>query len=205
MSDLSSAIVGASAVIVVGYVSNILKEDYVRFLDGRALASALAGELTGHREGLSRGQTNLTDLIAAKQKGQTLQIRPFATATSPVFESLVGKLGLLGSPLVGEVAYLYERIRSFRINYSSFSAHVESMSSDEVLARLEHLKTLAVESVPLADKAIADLNAYAGRRFLPWLADRLGMAQLTGSARGRQVPVPTINPTQGDDPSGSAR
>ncbi|KVO83337.1 hypothetical protein WL21_09905 [Burkholderia ubonensis] len=206
MGDFASAVVGASAVLVVGYVSNILKEDYVRLLDGRALASALAGELTGHRSGLTRVEKNLAGLIQAKQMGHDFPLRVFATPTSPVFESSVGKLGLLGSPLAGDVAFLYEHIRAFRINYAMLTEQVGQMSAEEQLTRLELLKELVVDSQPLADRTIAGLNAHASQRFLPWLADRLGISQFAG-ARGDQSATapPAINPTQGDDPSGSAR
>ncbi|KVD61401.1 hypothetical protein WK72_14645 [Burkholderia ubonensis] len=205
MGDFASAVVGASAVLVVGYASNILKEDYVRFLDGRALASALAGELAGHRTALPRLEKNLSEMILAKSIGSEVVFRSFATPTSPVFEASVGKLGLLGSPLAGEVAYLYEQIRAFRGAYALVIEHAKDMRDVELLTRLNFLKDLIVDGQPRADRTIDHLTAYADARFLPWLARMWGLNRAASIASGRNEAAPAINPTQGDDPSGSAR
>ncbi|HDR9099035.1 TPA: hypothetical protein QDB15_005097 [Burkholderia vietnamiensis] len=205
MGDLSSAVIGASAVLVVGYVNNILKEDYVRFLDGKALASALAGELNGHRSAFPRIETNLGTLILAKQIGGDVTLRSFASPTSPVFDASVGKLGLLGSPLAGDVAYVYEQIRAFRIGYTLVTEQGAQMPNEELLIRLELLQEMVVNGRPLAEAAVNKLNEYAEQRFLPWLGRRLSLDQFTDRVSGRSAAIATINPTQGDDPSGNAR
>jgi len=192
-------------VLVVGYVNNILKEDYVRFLDGKALASALAGELRGHRTGLPLLARNLTTFIVATEIGDVPPLRPFGTPTSPVFEASVGKLGLLGNALAGDVAYLYELIRAFRLNYAMVTEQVAQMKRDELLARLTVLRDMVVDNQPIADATIAGLNAYADQQFLPWITRRLGLVQFAGRVSSRPAATATINPTQGDDPSGSAR
>ncbi|NBI50107.1 hypothetical protein [Burkholderia sp. ISTR5] len=187
MGDLASAVIGASAVLVVGYVSNIFKEDYVRFLDGKALASALAGELRGHSTAFPSIEQNLTRLIEATEQQMPLTLRPYVSPTSPVFDASVSKLGLLGSPLAGDVAYVYEQIRAFRLAYALVIEQGMQMPHAELLVRLRLLKDMVVSGRPLAATTVAGLNASAAQAFRPWLVRRLGLARFTDRVSGRSV------------------
>lgn len=182
MSDIFSAIVGASAVVVVGYATNFLKEDYVRFLDSRALASALAGELESHSSALPILEKGMETMISMARAEQQIPFRPFSSPTSPVFEQSVSKLGLLGSPLAGEVAYLYENIRAFRLNFAVVMEHGNEMSSAELVGRLKHLLHTITNNRPRAEQTIVNLNAFANAQFRPWFAKRWRIGQQARAA-----------------------
>ncbi|KVD85166.1 hypothetical protein WS62_19720 [Burkholderia sp. ABCPW 14] len=71
MAELNAALVGFLGVLVGGYGSNFLAEDYRRFRDSRALAGALAGELESHGEAvpiLKDGLERMGNKVLAGEK-----------------------------------------------------------------------------------------------------------------------------------------
>jgi len=108
---LSSAVLGFFSALA----GLFLKEDYMRFREGKALANALAGELKSIREPILVFQDNL------KKHPKNINLVPEAwpsvewpIPSSPLFDANVSKIGLLDIKDAGEVAYVYENIRAFR-------------------------------------------------------------------------------------------
>lgn len=85
-----------------------------------------------------------------------------------MFEQCVNKLGLLGIPLAGNVAYLYEQIRAFRTGFAVVMEHGSAMPSKELAGRLQFLLNMVTENRSRSERTIQDLGAFASVQFRPW-------------------------------------
>lgn len=171
MSDIGSAIVGASAVLVVAYGTNFLAERYRRFLDANALASGLAGELTAHMRAFPSMKENFPKLIGFARDGDVRFLADMGTPTSPVFEGNVSKLGLLGNKLPREVAYLYEIIRAFRGMIGSVVKEQRTINNVEFANRVQVALDLVLENEQAGRDLVIELDKFAARKFewFPWV------------------------------------
>jgi hypothetical protein len=171
MSDSGSAIVGASAVLVVAYGTNFLAERYRRFLDANALASGLAGELEAHMKAYPKIKKRFPELIGYARDGDVRYIPDIGAPNSPVFEGNVGKLGLLGNKLPRDVAYAYEIVRAFRGLLGSVIKEQRTITNFEFANRLQVALDLLLENEPAARDLVIELDRFAARHFewFPWV------------------------------------
>src|SRR3569623_487705 len=115
MSDtLAAALIAVSGTLMVGFIASFLAEDYRRFRDGQALASALAGELLSRSEAVHMLRDNLTKIVNLLRRTGRVRLLKVEQIKDHVFESNVSKLGLLENDMVEDVVYVYENIGAFR-------------------------------------------------------------------------------------------
>lgn len=166
-SALGTAFLAASATLVVAYLTNFEKERYVRFLDAASLAGALAGELRSHRSAFPVLLDRLHALEKAASSGAAVPLRLPTDPTSPIFESCVAKLGLLGPERAEAVAFLYEQLRAFRATMKVIAQQQEGMTNEELAGRYAYARQMIEDNQPGADAAIASLSALSRRRYVP--------------------------------------
>ena len=138
------ALIGFTSAILVGFTSHFVAEDYRRFRDGKAIAAALAGELSSITSSISLLKTGLITIKEALATEQPLSLPEFPIQTSLMYEAIADKVGLLGVDLAGEVAFIYDQIRAFNVNFHWLSKHNEKMEIywnraviDQLLAIIE--------------------------------------------------------------------
>lgn len=103
--------------VVVAVIANFIAEDFRRFRDGSALASAIAGELLSYGAA-TRDLTQSIALLAEQaEAGAMIRVADIEMPRDLVYESAVPKIGLLGVGLPENVALAYGRIRAFRTLY----------------------------------------------------------------------------------------
>jgi hypothetical protein len=103
--------------VIVAVVANFVAEDFRRFRDGSALASALAGELLSYAAAIGELKQNITLLAEQAEAGNMIRIAEIETPRDLIYENAVPKIGLLGIKLPEHVALTYGRIRAFRTLY----------------------------------------------------------------------------------------
>ncbi|RQM59715.1 MULTISPECIES: hypothetical protein [Burkholderia] len=103
--------------VIVAVVANFVAEDFRRFRDGSALASALAGELLSYAAAIGELTQNITLLAQQAEAGNMIRVAEIEMPRDIVYESAVPKIGLLGTALPERVALVYGRIRAFRTLY----------------------------------------------------------------------------------------
>ncbi|MBN3794381.1 hypothetical protein [Burkholderia sp. Ac-20392] len=130
MSDLNGALIGFLGVMAGGYFNNFLAEDYRRFRDGQALAGALAGELESHGDAFPMLKAGLEAMMPLAISEQGLTLSEWPIPASPLFEQNAAKIGLLGADVARDVAYVYEHIRAFRINFHMLSKSHREMPKE---------------------------------------------------------------------------
>jgi hypothetical protein len=123
MAEINVALVGLLGVMAGGFVNNFLAEDYRRFRDGQALAGALAGELESHGEAFPMIKDGLERMMPVALSDEGLKLTEWPIPPSPLFDENASKIGLLGAQSAKDVAYVYENIRAFRLNFHMLSKH----------------------------------------------------------------------------------
>lgn len=71
---------------------------------------------------------------AQVQASEPLDLQEFPQSSSPIFEANTGKIGLLFAVLAKEVAFVYERIRAFRVLFHHLSKYHRDMKDESRLA-----------------------------------------------------------------------
>ncbi|MEX3918171.1 hypothetical protein AB4Y43_18320 [Paraburkholderia sp. BR10872] len=104
--------------VIVAVVANFIAEDFRRFRDGSALASAIAGELGSYAIAIQELKANVTTLAEQAEAGKQIRVADIELPHDSIYESAVPKLGLLGVELPEKVALAYGRIRAFRTLYT---------------------------------------------------------------------------------------
>jgi hypothetical protein len=161
MSDLNAALIAFAGVLAGGYANNFVGEDYKRFRESQALAAALAGELESHGEAVPRlldGLERMGDKVLA---GGDLDLPEWPMPASPMFDQNAAKIGLLGPALAKEVAYVYEHLRAFRLNFHQLSKHHTAMPPDWRSANIAGCLAILTRVTPRGNQLIVDLKAYA--------------------------------------------
>jgi len=103
--------------VIVAVVANFVAEDFRRFRDGSALASAIAGELISYAIAMEDLTRTVTLLAEQAEAGIVQRVADIEMPRDLIYESAVPKLGLLGVELPEKVALTYGRIRAFRTLY----------------------------------------------------------------------------------------
>lgn len=164
--DIGTAVLAAAAALAVAYLTNFEKERYVRHLDAAALAGALSGEMRSHRSAFPHLLKVFSGLEQQLSSGLIPPIRATPQPSSPVFDSGVGKLGLLGPDLAEEVAYLYEQLRTFRAAIHVLTRDHAEMELREVGIRCTYLRGLIEQNTLKADSTISALAAFAHKPYV---------------------------------------
>ncbi|MFS8931314.1 hypothetical protein [Cupriavidus taiwanensis] len=172
LGAVAGASIGAAAVVGVALITNFLGELFKRYLDAKALAAALGGEIQSHIEGLPDIEHALQVMLAATRLGNTVSIPAFSVgAKSPLFDENAGKVGLLGPDLSWRVASAYETIRSFRLAW-------EAAGKPDVGAKLQESYLTAVIHLVNGRKRegealVADLRQFTCLGFVRWTKEQV--------------------------------
>lgn len=137
MSAVIVAIIAGCVALVVAYVNTILAESYRRFRDGSALAASLAGELGAYETAwptIKKMLDRLSAIADADPRPASL-LRPFERPKDLVYESAIGKLGLLDSRTAEGVVFVYSNIGAFRLAFEIICRHESDMTGEELRAR----------------------------------------------------------------------
>lgn len=177
MADFNTALVGLLGVMVGGFFNNFIGEDYRRFLDGRALAGALAGELESHTAQLPSIKAALEKMEERTRNGENLELREWPIPPSPIFEQNAAKIGLLGAETAKEIAFVYEHLRAFRQNFHMLTKHNSDLPSEWSNATIMGCLAIISRAENRAAQLITRLNERASeiysqrpqtRRHLAW-------------------------------------
>jgi len=159
MSDpLITAIIAASATLVVALLNSIAAEVFRRNRDRKVIAAAIAGELASYELALPLIRDVLQAAINALDMNnrEIIIFRPFEKPKDVVFEKVIEKLGLLGPKLVEDSVYVYGNLNGFRVSFGLISMHFEEMSDSELrersIACLAALNRAAERGTPLIEK-----------------------------------------------------
>ncbi len=112
---VQAALVAGAVALVVAGLSNFGSEMYKRHRDATALAGGLAGELGADSGAYPQLLNVLPSLIDRASRGERVPLPRMKRPRSPIFESRVGDLGLLGPRLAERVAFVYARVEAFRV------------------------------------------------------------------------------------------
>jgi hypothetical protein len=157
MADVNTALIAFIGVLAGGYFNNFLGEDYKRFRDGQALAGALAGELESHAAPIPMIKNGLEGMSQKLSDEESLPLPEWPIPTSPMFDENVQKIGLLGAHTAGEVAFVYENLRAFRVNFHQLSKYHHEMPKEwsyatingclAAISRAEHRAMLLIQTL----------------------------------------------------------
>lgn len=166
MASFNTALVGLLGVMAGGYFNNFIGEDYRRFLDGKALAGALAGELESHTAPLPRIKDGLEKMEEKTRNGEKLDLPEWSIPPSPIFDQNAEKIGLLGAETAKEIAYVYEHLRAFRQSFHMLSKHNSDMPSEWNNATIIGCLAIISRAENRAAQLIVALNNRANEEYL---------------------------------------
>ena len=166
MEGNAPALIAFTSAILVGFTSHFLVEDYRRFRDSQAIAAALAGELRSITSSISDLQTGLIGMQEMLDNEQPLPFPEFPIQTSPMFEAIAEKVGMLGVDLAGDVAFLYGQITAFQVSFHWLSKHNERMPMPWSCALVERLLVLIEKNKEGAQTLIQKLSMKTNRGYL---------------------------------------
>jgi len=186
MASVAAALIALLGIIIAGFLSTIVAEDYRRFRDGSGLAAALAGELASYMlaaeimlpimDGLQRATvaTGGVSLLPLE-----LHVQP-----DPAFDAGVGNLGLLGTDLAEDTAFVYQQLRAFRSTYKLLSTPNLQLGQTQTLAILAGWKGTLERAQTRGKPLVLSLKARADQPYVaPW---PLGWLQRLHRATKRQ-------------------
>lgn len=165
---MNSALIGLIATIIGAILGAMLNEMYKRHRDAVSTAAALAGELSSYREAFVALDASLSVLIDRVEHGIPLNIPEQAPPTDIAFEAYVEKIGLLGSQLAEQVAYVYGQIRGFRSAFFPLTRRAEKFDATYVIAALRVAHTFSQNAHNHAGPLITALHERANRSFWPF-------------------------------------
>jgi hypothetical protein len=165
MIELNAALVGFLGVLVGGYSSNFLSEDYRRFRDSRSLAAALAGELESHGEAVPILKEGLERMGDKALVGEKLNLPEWQIPRSPLFDENASKIGLLGPELAREVAYVYENLRAFRQNFHQLTKHHVDMPKEWTHSTIIGCLAMLTRMEPRGRQLIVNLKNHAEAQY----------------------------------------
>ncbi len=160
-ATIQAALIAGVVALVGSALSNFGAEMYKRHRDAAALAGGLVGELRSYVTPVSQLLDVLPKLIETARGGQVAPLPRMKRPTSPVYESRVGDLGLLGPALAERVAYVHGMIEAFRNMMEAAIAPEVTAKEQEIAltAALELVRRAHLEATPL----ITALHRFAAR------------------------------------------
>jgi len=170
MSDgVIVALIAGGVALAVAYVNSFVAESYRRFRDGSALAASLAGELAAY-EAAWPVIAQMLDHMLASTNAQTrpaTHLRPFDRPKDLVYETAVGKLGLLGALTAENVVFVYSNIAAFRVAMEVIARDEKEMSNEELRARCLACKAALDRAVTRGSDLLRTLRDRAAQPFVP--------------------------------------
>lgn len=165
---LFSAIFGGAVAVLGIYLTQFVAENFRRFRDGSALAAALLGELRAYRPGAPNLIAAVNEWEELSRNGQKdrLGFRKFDDTKLAVWESSVGKVGLLGVGLVEDVVLVYSKMTAVAVALTILHDHYQEMPAAEFEARCRLIASQVEDIAKRADVAIPRLEARASARFI---------------------------------------
>jgi len=171
MASVAAALIALLGIIIAGFLSTIVAEDYRRFRDGTGLAAALAGELASYMlateimlpivDGLQRATIATGGVSLLPQE---MHMQP-----DPVFDAGVGNLGLLGTELAEDTAFVYQQLRAFRGTYKLLSAPNLQLGQTQTLAILAGWKGTLERAQGRGKPLVVSLKSRANQPYVaPW-------------------------------------
>lgn len=135
---MDGALIAALVALVVFYLNNFVAEEFKRFREGSVLAAGLAGELASYRDAypILRNFCEKAPGMINGGDREKMNLRAIEMPKDRVFDSAVGKLGMLGSELAEDLAYVYNNINAFRQGLTMVFAAHEDMGDDELALRI---------------------------------------------------------------------
>lgn len=156
---------GLITTIVGAILGAVLNEQYKRHRDAAATAAALAGELSSYREAFKQLDLSLPILIDRVHQGQALNMPEQSPPTDIAYEKYVDKVGLLGSQLAEEIAFVYGQIRAFRSAFFPLTRRGESFDPAYVEAALRMAHAFAQIANQRGEPLVKTLQKRAVRSF----------------------------------------
>lgn len=135
-ATITGAVIALCGLLIAGYLTNFVAEDFRRSREGSTIAAGLAGELSSYELAFPMLKENIGLQIDMLTRGRTPPFRAFEVPTDPLFDVVVGRLGLLGAKMVEDVVFTYQQIRAFRFSYSIISKEYQNMAPEELIRRL---------------------------------------------------------------------
>lgn len=166
MGSMVPALIAFTAVVLVGYGSHFLAEDYRRFRDGKAIAAALAGELRSILLSLPELRPNLLRMKVLLDRKMRIALPEMPDQSSPIFEKCADRVGLLGVELAGEIAFVYDQIRAFRTSFQLLSKQHENMDPVWSSLLVERSLVLIVSNESIADDLERKLRVYSKSKYI---------------------------------------
>lgn len=153
MASVAAALIALLGVIIAGFLSTIVAEDYRRFRDGSGLAAALAGELGSYVLAMDMMLSAIEGMERVAEATGKVVLGPIQAQTDHVYESQAGNLGLLGAELAENTAFVYQNIRAFRSAYKLLSDSPREWDKAQVLgivrAMRDTVERARIRGVPL--------------------------------------------------------
>lgn len=198
MGSMAPALIAFAAVVLVGYGSHFLAEDYRRSREGKAIAAALAGELRSIMLSLPELRPNLAQMKVLLDRNMKIALPEMPDQSSPIFEKCADKVGMLGVELAGDIAFVYDQIRAFRTSFQLLSKQHANMGAAWSGLLVERCLALIKSNEPLSEALIIKLRAFSDSsyislpsawKFLIVGLTFLGVSLLVGSVFGIMVPL----------------
>lgn len=171
MASVAAALIALLGIIIAGFLSTIVAEDYRRFRDGSGLAAALAGELASYMLAAEIMLPIMDGLqqAAVATGGVPLPPLELHSQADPAFDTGVGKLGLLGTELAEDTAFVYQQLRAFRSVYKLLSTPNLQLGPTQTLAILAGWKGTLERARTRGKPLVLSLKSRADRRYVaPW-------------------------------------
>lgn len=196
MGSMIPALIAFTAAVLVGYGSHFLAEDYRRFREGKAIAAALAGELSSIILSFPELLPNLVSMKILLDRNMKIALPEMPDQISPIFEKCADKVGLLGVDSAGDIAFVYDQIRAFRTSFQLLSKQHENMGSAWSGLLVGRCLSLIETNKPIAEALVFKLRVHSESSYLRLLPSWkvlvagvtfLGVSLLVGSVFGLMV------------------
>jgi hypothetical protein len=166
-ATLTGALIGFGGSVLVSFIANFCAEDYRRHRDSRALAGALAGELSSYKDAWPQLRASLRTMHDNARSGIRLTLPKFPKPVDRVFEANVARLGLLGPELSEEIAYVYNQFNAFRELFRTLMEEPE-LAADQQAARLAVCITTLERAVARAEQLPLHLRVFIKNWYVPF-------------------------------------
>jgi hypothetical protein len=151
--------------VIVAVIGNFIAEDFRRFRDGSALASAIAGELLSYGAAIQDLTVSVTLLAEQAEAGTMIRVADIELPRDLIYESAVPKIGLLGVELPENVALAYGRIRAFRTLYMIIAGDNVKIDAAGLGRLYRQLLIKLAEAETEGRRTVALLHARANESF----------------------------------------
>ena len=155
--------------LVVALLANFLAEDFRRFRDGTALASALLGELLSYKDAFKQSREGFNHYLEEAKKGNVMVLPNVDVLPDRVYESHVSKIGLLGSDLPQKVVMTYGRITIYKVALNVLTSAKYGTDDETLISGYSEMLYLIDKIEEVDSDAISALTERAHLKFLSHL------------------------------------